>query len=203
LNKKILIFLILLGSSQMVFAGTEFWQQTNIKFPFRGNAKFNVIPEFRFRGRIGELYYFRTYIGPTLSLNKNFDASFYYAPNYSKTGENWTPGSLICLDGTYKNDLPWFTFTNRGRFEYDISPDVLKYRNLFQFRKDAWVISDEFFYNIKRGFFDEGRSLFAYSAKINGNTDLLLGYLLRRQKASPSSDWARTNVVNLGLKIEI
>ncbi|MFA4967757.1 MAG: DUF2490 domain-containing protein [Candidatus Margulisiibacteriota bacterium] len=197
------LFFIALALPQAVFADTEFWSLTTFQLPFRENVKLNVIPELRFRNGVGEFYYFRTYFGPTLLLSKSFDLNLYYALNYAKKGADWTPSSLVCLDGIYKIDFPWFNFNNRGRFEYDISPDVLKYRNLFQFKKDAWILSDELFYNIKFGFFDEGRSLIAYTAKGPGNIDLIIGYLLRRQKQSATADWTRTNVINLGIKVNL
>ncbi|MFA4844624.1 MAG: DUF2490 domain-containing protein [Candidatus Margulisiibacteriota bacterium] len=201
--KAWLVFLLVAASlAPAVFAETEFWLPAAFQLPVKEKVKFNIIPELRFRNG-GELYYWRTYFGPTLLLSKSVDLGFYYALNYAKKGADFSPSSLACLDGNYKADLPWFSFNNRGRFEYDLSPDVLKYRNLFQFKKDAWTLSDELFYNVKLGFFDEGRSLIAYTAKGPGDIDLIIGYLLRRQKQSATADWQRTNVISLGLKVNL
>jgi len=197
------VLFIALVFSRSGLADTEFWSVNIIQFSLREKVKLNIIPELRFRNNASELYYFRTYFGPTLLLSKNFDLSVYYALNYSKTGTNWAQSNLAYLDGTYKIDFPWFDFTNCGRFEYDISPDILKYRNLFQFKREGWILSDELFCNFKLGFFDEGRSLVAYAIKFPGKIDLLIGYLLRRQRSSTTADWTRTNVINLGLRVDL
>lgn len=204
IRRKILIlFFIMLAFSQIVFADTEFWSLTTFQFPFREKVKLNLIPELRFRNNAGELYYFQTYIGPALLISKSFEMDLYYALNYSKGTNGWNSKSLGYLDAIYRTDFPWFLFSNRGRFEYDLSLNVLKYRNLFGFSKNGWFASDELFYNFNQGFFDEGRSSIGYSTKIFGNVSLSLSYMLRRQRQSPTADWQRTNVVNLGLKVNL
>ncbi len=192
---------VFLAGFQVAFADTELWSVDTFQFPVKEKVKFNLIPELRFRGNGSELYYFQTYIGPALILSKNIEIDAYYALNYSKNGGNWSAKGLGYFDLIYRTDLPWFTFSNRGRFEYDISPDVLKYRNLFGFSKDGWFAGEEFFYNFKKGFYDEGRASIAYSFKVLKSASLSLGYLLRRQRATATSDWQRTNVVTAGVKI--
>jgi len=196
------VLFIALCFSQSILADTEFWSVNIIQSSLSEKVKLNIIPELRFRNNASELYYFQTYIGPALLLSKNFEMDIYYALNCSKNGDNWTGKSLGYLDAIYKVDSPWFSFADRGRFEYDVSPAVLKLRNLFQFKKNAWILSDELFYNVNQGYFDEGRSMVAYSTRIFGNTELLIGYLLRRQRASATADWQKTNVINLCLKVD-
>lgn len=67
------LLFIALGFSQSVFADTEFWSLTTFQLSFKEKVKLNIIPELRFRNGASELYYFRTYFGPTLLLSKNFD----------------------------------------------------------------------------------------------------------------------------------
>lgn len=189
--------------SQSVLAETEFWSINTFQLPVREKIKFNVIPELRFRNNGGELYYSQTYVGPVFLLSRNIEIDLYYAPNFTKNGGSWVSKGLGYLDAIYRTDFPWFIFSNRGRFEYDFTPSVLKYRNLFWFGRDGWFASDELFYDFKLGFFDEGRSAIGYSAKILGNIDLSLNFLLRRQRQGSTADWQRTNVINLGLKVNI
>lgn len=199
--KKLLCAGLLLGWVSGVFADTEFWSSDTFQFSMREKVKLQVIPEIRARNNLTDLYYFRTYFGPNIILNNNFGVNIYYAPNYVKASNVWT--GLGYFDVLYKTDLPWFSFNNRERFEYDFTPGVLKLRSLFRFGRNGWFADDELFYNFEAGYFDEGRSQLGYSCKYNREVDLYLSYLMRRQKARASDDWARTSAVNAGFKINI
>lgn len=198
------LFLVLIFtaiSAGFACADAEFWSANTIQFPLAEKTKLNIIPELRFRNNASELYYFQTYIGPAFLLSRNFELDAYYALNFSKNGGSWSGRSLGYLDGIYKATLPWFSFANRGRFEYDIMPGILKYRNLFGFSSGGWFAGDEFFYNFNKNFIDEGRSSINYSFKVSSNTGLSLGYLLRRQKQAAGDDWTRTSVITGNIKV--
>jgi hypothetical protein len=202
-KNKLVAFLSLIVLASAVPADTEFWSSDTFQRSLGEKVRLQVIPEIRVRNNLTDLYYFRTYFGPNISLNKNFGISVYYAPNYIKASRVWT--GLGYLDFLYQTDLPWFAlaFNNRERFEYDFTPAVLKLRSLFRFGKDGWFADDELFYNFKAGCFDEGRSQIGYSFKYNKEVGLYLSYLMRRQKSSPAADWTRTNAVNAGFIINI
>jgi len=195
-----LIFLSF-GAFQIAFGETEFWSVNAVQFPLREKVKLNLIPELRFRS--GELYYSQTYFGPALLLSKNFEIDIYYALNYSKGSDGWEAKSLGYLDTIYGNEIPWFYFKDRTRFEYDISSDTLKIRNFYQFKKGNWFVGDELFYNFKKGFNDEGRACAGYSFKMANNLELSISYILRRQRQKPTDDWTRTNVISAGMKVNL
>ena len=197
--KRFFLVVIMLAMTvcRVSFADAEFWATGTFQFPIKENLKMNVIPEIRVRNNLGELYYWQTYVGPVLILNKNYEAAAYYALKYSKSGGNWTSGNLGYLDLVYKNDY----FSNRGRIEYDNLLDTFKLRDSFQLKKNGWFIGDELFFNFKKGFLDEERIAVGYSSKMNGKTELSLGYLLRRTKSIAGGDWMQSGGINSGLKI--
>lgn len=203
INKVIVALIIVFAFlSQLSSADTEFWPVFNFQIPLQNKVKLSVMPEFRLKENGTDWYYLRTYIGPTVSLSKMLDFAVYLAPSISKSGQNWNYSTLGYADLILKNQLPWFVFVNRARFEENFTSNVLIYRHLFQFNFDNWSAGDEFFYNTGKGYYDEGRSSIFYSFKINKELSLSLGYLLRRQKPKSTDDWQRTTAITTGLKID-
>ncbi|MFA4905095.1 MAG: DUF2490 domain-containing protein [Candidatus Margulisiibacteriota bacterium] len=199
-RKCVLLLLLVFGLVWgRASADSEFWLAPTLQKPIKEGLAINLIPEIRVRNNLSDLYYLRLYLGPAFQLNKNWGLNVYYAPNYVKSGSYWT--SLYYLDAVYNLPLPWLVFNNRARFEYDATPQVLKYRDQFLFSRNGWFAADELFYNLNRGYFDEGRSFIGYTFKVRDKIDLSLGYLWRRQKASPAADWVRTGAFNVGAKI--
>lgn len=201
MNKLLVVILLVSVAAGISWADNEFWSSGAFQSPYNEKIKLQLIPEIRVRNNLSDLYYLLIYIGPSITLNKNFGINLYLAPNYVKTNSSWT--NLGYADITYKTDLPWFAavFNNRERLEYDFTPQVLKIRSLFRFSKDGWFADDELFYNTNKGFFDEGRSQFGYSIKLNGDNNLSVSYLLRRQKTNSGDDWTRTSAINAGFKV--
>jgi hypothetical protein len=196
--KRILLVvsIVLIGSVQLALADCELWSVNTFQYPLGEKVKFNLIPELRFKNNASDLYYILNYIGPTFSLNKNFDLNLFYAPKSTKNGGGWTNSSIGYLDLAYKNE----NLSNRGRFEYDLNAELLKYRNQVQIKKAGWQASEEIFYNLRSGYFDETRTLAGYVFKPFGRFELAVGYLLRGQKKKPNDDWIWTNVINMGTK---
>ena len=190
---KILFTVIgFLLSCQLVFADTELWSMFTFQHPVKEKVKFAIIPELRFRNNASEWYYLRTYIGPQILLDKNWEAAIYLAPNLGKNGGIWTTSYLYYADLIYKNGQ----ISNRARLEENLSSGVLVYRNSLQYKISDWTLADEPFYNFAKGFIDENRASISY-----GLGAFSLGYLLRAQKATSASDWVFTSVANFGLKI--
>ena len=199
-NRLFLVGLLSLVLISSAFADSELWSTNTFQFPFY-KAKFNVIPELRFKSNMSDWYYLRTYIGPSTSLNKQFDLAVFLAPSWSKTGGIWISSLLGYFDLIYKQGTPWFTFNNRARFEQNFTNNILIYRNLFLFKNGNWSAGDELFYSTKKGFFDEGRSSVSYAPLVYNGVEFSVGYLLRRQKTNAGDDWTRTGVLNIGAKI--
>lgn len=199
--KREAAILAILLLPQVALADTEFWSANAFQHNLTEKVKFNINPELRFKNNGTEFYYLRTYIGPSVSLSNNIEVAAYYAPHFGKTNGNWLFSNYTYLDGILKLNFPWFVFSNRARFEYDITASAMVYRNLFLFKHGPWSAGDELFYSLNGGFFNEGRAFVAYSAKILEQLELSGGFLQRRQKSSAASDWTKTNVFTLGAKV--
>jgi len=198
IKRKLLIALmVLIGVVQPVLADTELWSVNTFQYSLGERVKINLIPELRLKSNVGDLYYIQNYIGPTFGLSQYFDLNLFYALKSTKNGGGWTHSSVGYLDLIYKNG----SLSNRGRFEYELTADLLKYRNLFQIKKAGWQINEEIFYNLKSGYFDESRTLAGYTFKPFDRFELTMGYLLRGQRKKPADDWLWTNVINLGTKL--
>lgn len=185
------------------FADSELWSSNAFQHAFSKELKLNVIPEVRIKSDLSDLYYFQVYVGPAVTLSKNLELSAYIAPNFSKTGNTWNTSYYSYIDATYKCEFPWFVFSNRSRFEDNMTANVFKYRDQFLFTKFGVSMGDEFFFNFSKGFYDEGRSTASYIYKLNNDLSLSLGYLLRRQKTISTSEWKRTSVLTAGVKLQI
>jgi hypothetical protein len=194
LDRLVLVLFLCLFSLQVVFADTELWSTFTFQHPVREGLKLAIIPEFRFRNNASEWYYLRTYIGPQMTLDKNWEAALYLAPNLGKTGGAWTTSYLYYADLIYKNG----PISNRARLEENLSSGVLIYRNSLQYKLGDWTLADEPFYSFSSGYFNENRASISY-----GIGAFSLGYLLRMQKATAAADWVYTNVANFGLKISL
>lgn len=194
----LIVIILLSGYIGSALADYELWSVNALQVPIKEKLKFNVIPEARFKNSASGFYYLIAYIGPSISINKNFDMNLYFAPKYQKNGSNWSASSLGFFDLIYKNDR----LSNRARFEYDVLPNVLKYRNNLQFKMDKWSIGDEEFYNFSKGYIDEGRASVGYTCKINNELEFSLGCLVRRQRAADGWSWTGV-VVNTGVKLII
>lgn len=184
--------MLLLCFSAASFGDTELWSTFTFQHPVKEGLKIAIIPELRFRSNASEWYYLRTYIGPQITLDKNFETAVYLAPNLGKTAGKWTTSYLIYGDLIYRNGA----ISNRARLEENLSSGTVIYRNSLQYKLGDWTLADEPFYNFTKGFFDENRASVSY-----GLGPCSLGYLLRSQKATTASDWVFTNVANFGLKM--
>ena len=201
MSRKIVVLISLfLLMSAASFAETEFWSANTVQVPIKEKIKLNVIPELRFRDSSGGLYYFQTYLGPAIALNKNLEIDAFYALKYGKSGSSWSTSNLWYLDCVLRDELFSFLMSNRNRIEYDVTPDTLKLRELFQAKKNGWLAGEELFYNFKKGLLDEGRTSVAYSFALWKGTELSAGYLLRMQRQNPAADWTWTNVLTAGIK---
>lgn len=192
-----LVSLILIGGARLVQADTELWSVNTFQHSLGERTKLNLIPELRLKNNAADLYYVLLYIGPTLSLNKSFDLNLFYAPKFTKNGGGWSNSGMGYLDFICKNG----NLTNRGRFEYDFTADLLKYRDQLQARWGSWQAAEELFFNFRTGYIDETRTPVSYVFKPYDRFELAVGYLLRGQKKKPNDDWTWTNVINLGTKV--
>ena len=195
--KKSTVIFFLFWFYGCAFAGVEFWSANNVQMPINDKVKLSIIPELRFKSDSQGLYYIQNYIGPAVTISKNIELDLFYALKYSKSNGSWSTYNLMCFDTIYKIDL----ISNRFRFEYDISPDTLKFRDQLQIKKMGWSAAGEAFYNFKKCLFDEGRASISYSINITRGTDLALGYLLRMQRQKANGDWTWTDVYAAGVKV--
>ena len=195
-----LVLGVILCSANVSYADAELWSANTFQHAFSKELKLNVI---RIKNGISDAYFIQLYVGPVVALSKNLEINAYVAPNLTKSGNTWSNNYYGYIDGTYKYEFPWFVFSNRSRFEDNLTTNVFKYRDLVQFSKHGFSFGDEFFFNFSKGFFDEGRSSAAYAIKVSSDLSLSLGYLLRRQKKTAASDWQRTSVWTAGIKMQI
>jgi hypothetical protein len=195
--KKMLMMLLLFLLAGSVWGGSEIWLTPDVKAPIMGKVKWEFIPEMRIKGN--ELYYLQNYLGINWPLGNCWETNLYYAFKLNKNGGNWQTSNLGYYDLIFKNAY----LKNRVRLEQDFTKDLLKCRESLQLKWANWFVGEELFYNIKYQYLDEGRSAVGYSLKLSKQAEGTLGYLLRRQKSTISSDWVWTGVLNLGFKIDI
>lgn len=194
--KKVFVFsLFVLLLASIASADVELWSTDS--FSLAGSG-WNIIPEFRIRNNLSELYYFQTYFGPSFPINPTLKLNALYGLKYSKSGGGWNQANFGYLDlvGAFT------PFTNRFRLEYDLTNSLAKYRNQLQLKLGQFGLSDEFFYNLSGGFVDENRFNASYLCKLGG-TDLAVGYLWRGQRSAANRDWVNSGAVtiNSGWKI--
>jgi hypothetical protein len=195
MKSYILILLLLVFSLSSAGTAAEFWSVNTFQLSTKDTLKINLMPELRFKDQ--GLYYFQTYFGPALLINKNWEIDIYYAQNLSKTNGSWSNYGLGYLDLVYKSP----PFSNRGRLEYNIPSDLLKYRDLLQFKWNIWCLGGEIFYNTKINYWDESRWSLSGSFKLAKSTELNIAYLKRQQRKKVNDHWGSTEVVSAGLKL--
>ena len=195
--KRMIGSLLLLALVGVSCAGSEIWLVPDLRGALRGNTKWEYIPEMRMKE--GGLYYLQNYLGINQQFDKNWEGNIYYALKFQQSGGAWPSSNLGIADLIYKNS--WLK--NRLRLEQDLTRGLLKYREALQFKIANWSIGDEIFFNTKYGYLDEGRSTMGYSHKLGKSAEATIGYLLRRQKLTISSDWLWTGVLNMGFKLDI
>ncbi|MFA4843639.1 MAG: DUF2490 domain-containing protein [Candidatus Margulisiibacteriota bacterium] len=197
--KRLTVMFLLLALSGLVLTArseVEFWSTDTAQLTQWG---VNVIPEIRVKNNLSDLYYFQTYIGPVWELNKNLKLNVYYGLKYQKSGSDWKQSNLGYLDLAYS----FKPFSNRFRFEVDLTNAVVKYRNQLQLKVNGYYLADEFFYNVSGAFADENRLSAGYTFKALGQTEFNLGYLWRAQRKMVGQAWANSAaaILNTGLKI--
>ncbi|MDD5593180.1 MAG: DUF2490 domain-containing protein [Candidatus Margulisbacteria bacterium] len=192
--------LLLIGLG-VALADTEFWTVNTVQIPVKQGVSFSLIPELRVRSNLSELYYLRTYFGPTFSINNNLGLSVYYAPTATKSAAtgNWSTSNILVGDAV----SAWPLISNRWRLEYDYGTALLKVRDRVQLKYNGWVLGEEPFYNCQRGYIDENRASLGYSIKLTDRFSLEPGWLLRSQRTSSGGSWTNTNIVTVNSSIKI
>lgn len=196
LRKALLLFLLACLLAPVSLADVELWSTDTFQLSGLG---MNVIPEFRVRNNLTELYYLQTYIGPAWDLYKNLKMNIYYGCKYQKSNNDWKQSNLGYLDLIYS----FKPFSNRARLESDLTNAVIKYRDQLQVKINGYYLADEFFYNLCSSFVDENRLSVGYAFKALGQTEFNLGYLMRAQRKKVDQVWSNSSAVilNAGLKI--
>jgi hypothetical protein len=197
MKSYILILLLLAFSLSGSEAATELWSVNTFRFSTKDTLKMDLIPELRFKDQ--GLYYFQIYFGPAFQMNKNWGINLYYAQNLSKTNSNWSTYGLGYLD--FICQFP--PFSNRGRFEYNIPSDLLKYRDLLQIKWNNWNLGGEVFYNTKLDCWDESRWSIGRSFGLSKSAELNIAYLKRQQRKNVNAQWGDTEVLNVGIKMNL
>lgn len=199
MNKKMFLIVVAVWfCSSVAWAGGEFWSTNTFQFPWRDGARFLVIPELRISDPVG-FYYFQTYLGPSFVINKDLKCNLFYTPKMTRSGDAWTLTHTGYADFVYS----LAGIGNRSRLEQDGGSGTTKYRHQLQYKKNGWILSDEIFYNARKGVVDENRLSLGYAFKLSDKQELTIGLMGRSQKSTSTADWTGTGILNCNLSVTL
>lgn len=189
----------------------EFWPENTIKAKIVKQVFLYFQEEFRIRKEMGQFYEYQMYVGPTINVNRYFDAAVLYKLDEKLTNKKktdyWADYNFLVMDGTLKYDWKHFQVFNRFRFEYDgtrgrwIYRDRVKFATPFKIFKVKLTpyMYNEFFYDIDpiTSGYHENRAQGGIIVDLIFKTQLTTYYMFRSLKKQ--GDWINANVLGVSL----
>lgn len=209
----IVVLYLLFGALDSSFADRdwEHWTQGNISIPINKLVRFVVIPEWRFKNDMNNMYQFKLETGTSFKINEHIDITPYYVYQDKKVGNIWDRSDLMYMDGTLKLPLKSLfdiKLSNRLRYQYDFDKVKTTIRNLLKISKGFKVgkqeiapyVSEEPFYDCKSNRVVEHRSTVGLSYSFSKDISVALGYMLNSKRGKSKWTYANVLVSNLNIK---
>lgn len=147
--------------------------------------------------------------GPTIDILPWFNISMHGVLDaYKSSNKEFIQELRGEIDPTFFTSFGDFSFSDRNRFEFrtkNIS-NSLGYRNLLRINYNPQnsnitpFIYDEIFFDLLNSNISQNRAMIGLGIKINKNTKLDLGYMLRNRYVQNTSKWENDNVLVVNLQ---
>ncbi|MDD5005493.1 MAG: DUF2490 domain-containing protein [Candidatus Omnitrophica bacterium] len=212
-TKYILLILIFLSIANTGFAQRdwEYWTQESFSIPIKEGINLLVLPEWKFKDDMHDIYQFKLENGISFKVNDYFDITPYYVYQEKKSRNMWDRSDLVYLDGTFKVPLKNFfnlKFSNRLRYQYDFDKAKTTWRNTVKISKALKAgkldvepyFSEEPFYDAKLNRITEHRTTVGINCPISKNISLAVGYMLDSKKGGAKWSYANVLASNLNIK---
>lgn len=182
----------------------EYWSQSSVSVPLNEKVNFLIMPEWRFKNDMHNVFLFKLENGLSFKINKYWDITPYYVYQQKKSSGIWDKSDIGYLDATFKTSLENLfnlKLANRFRYQYDFDKEKTILRNSLKISKTVKIgklelapyISEEPFYDAKLGMFNEHRASVGVGYNFSKNVSLSAGYLLNPKKST--GKWRYTNVL--------
>lgn len=189
----------------------EYWSQASFSAPLNKTVTWLILPEWRSKEDMHNLYLFKLETGPSFKINKYLEITPYYVYQEKKSAAIWDRSDLCYLDETVKLTLENFfdlKVSNRFRYQYDFDKAKTTLRNSFKISKTvkfgklelAPYFSEEPFYDAKLDRITEHRTSVGLTYNLSKNVSLAAAYMLNSKKGR--SKWGYTNVLQTNLNIK-
>ncbi|MEW6101921.1 MAG: DUF2490 domain-containing protein [Candidatus Omnitrophota bacterium] len=189
----------------------EYWSQESFFFPVNKRLSFLMLPEWRFKEDMHNVYLFKLENGLAFKINEFLEVAPYYVYQEKKSGAIWDRADLVYFDTSLKLELKnlWgIKLSNRVRYQYDFDKDKTTFRNAAKVSRSFNVgklkispyFSEEPFYDAKLERITEHRTAAGFSFELTKNVSFGLGYMLNSKKGTSKWTYANVLVSNLGIK---
>lgn len=193
------------------FAEWNYWSQGFFSFSVNKIATLLLLPEWRFKENMHNVYLFKLETGLILKINNYFDITPYYVYQEKKLNGIWDRSDIAYLDGTVKislKNLFDIKISNRLRYQYDFDKATTTLRNTTKISKDikfnglalSVFISEEPFYDVKLNRITEHRTVTGINYNLLKNVSTTIGYMINSKKEK--TEWTYTNVLVTNLSIK-
>lgn len=124
----------------------------------------------------------------------------------SKKNQNWSETHRYDIDGTLKLDLDGFKFSNRSRFERNVTASSWLYRDRIKATKKIKLfernftpfLSNEFFLDIEPDDgYHENRASLGFTTEFMWGSNLAIYYMYRAKKNE--GEWNSANVIGASI----
>jgi hypothetical protein len=206
--KVIFIILPLLLSPLIgLSANWEYYSEPKVKIPILNGLYLNIKEEIRFKE--GANYYYKTFSGLSLELNRHMDFSLYIAMIRAQKAQNWSSSHMVWPEISYKHAIIGSELSTNTKLEYFIISKTWTFRN---------QVSIAFPINTKLSFWvgDEPRLVSLFEKAYLGENEILTGVVcdFKIWKISSSlnvfydfrsikqnRNWQNTNCIRLAVNL--
>lgn len=126
------IALLAVGHCALAARDWEYWSQGSISLPVNKSVSFLVLPEWKFKNDMHNVYLFKLETGPSFKINDYIEMAPYYVYQEKKSAGSWDKSDFAYLDGTVKLSFKNFSdlkLSNRFRYQYDFAKGKTTLRN--------------------------------------------------------------------------
>lgn len=189
----------------------EYWSQESISIPVSKKINWLILPEWRFKEDMHNVYLFKLETAPSFTINKYLEIAPYYVYQEKKSGAIWDRSDLMYFDTTIKLPLEGLfdiKVSDRVRYQYDFDKAKTTLRNSLKISKAIKLgkfeispyLSEEPFYDAKQDRITEHRTCAGLTYTLSKNASIGAGYMVNSKKGR--NDWAYTNVLVTNLNIK-
>jgi len=207
----LIVFFLILGISDRVLAKDdwEYWPAINVKKALNEKMDLKVSFAGRFKDDMDKFYFGGAQLGSAFKVNEYFSVTpSYFFIKYEDSG-HFEEEHRYMLDAAFSWKMKKMKLSHRSRFEYRDLPALDRWRYRARLKAGLPVkvhnrsltpyVSEEIFYDERKGEFNQNRFSLGSVIKINKAVSVDVYYLLRSDKKG--EDWSERNALGTSLNL--